>query len=106
VCANGVGPRYFSTLGIPIVRGREIAEQDARGATGAARLSRVPLPPQRPPRPLRGSVRTNARLERRAVPAAEVGPGLIGRLEELLDGRVRIGRAADLVIRQEELAER
>ena len=33
---NAVGPRYFSTLEMPLVRGREIGEQDGRGAPGAA----------------------------------------------------------------------
>ena len=33
---NAVGPRYFSTLAMPLVRGREIGEQDGRGAPGAA----------------------------------------------------------------------
>jgi predicted permease len=33
---NAIGPRYFSTLEMPLVRGRAIGEQDGRGAPGAA----------------------------------------------------------------------
>jgi predicted permease len=33
---NAVGPRYFSTLEMPLVAGREIDRQDSRGAPGAA----------------------------------------------------------------------
>ena len=33
---NGVGPRYFATLEIPIRRGREVGAQDGPGAPGAA----------------------------------------------------------------------
>ena len=33
---NAVGPRYFSTLEMPIAAGREIGVQDGRGAPGAA----------------------------------------------------------------------
>jgi hypothetical protein len=33
---NSVGPRYFSTLEMPLVAGREIGMQDGRGAPGAA----------------------------------------------------------------------
>ncbi len=33
---NAVGPRYFTTLEMPLVAGREIGVQDGRGAPGAA----------------------------------------------------------------------
>jgi putative ABC transport system permease protein len=33
---NAIGPRYFSTLEMPLLRGREIGEQDVRGAPGVA----------------------------------------------------------------------
>ena len=33
---NAVGPRYFSTLEMPLAAGREIGVQDGRGAPGAA----------------------------------------------------------------------
>ena len=33
---NAVGPRYFSTLEMPLVAGREIGARDGRGAPGAA----------------------------------------------------------------------
>ena len=33
---SSVGPRYFSTLEIPLVRGRGIGDEDRRGAPGAA----------------------------------------------------------------------
>jgi predicted permease len=33
---NGVGPRYFTTLEMPLLRGRGIGEHDGRGAPGAA----------------------------------------------------------------------
>jgi predicted permease len=33
---NAIGPRYFRTLEMPLLRGRAIGEQDRRGAPGAA----------------------------------------------------------------------
>jgi predicted permease len=33
---SSIGPRYFSTLEIPLVRGRAIGDEDRRGAPGAA----------------------------------------------------------------------
>ena len=33
---SSVGPRYFNTLEIPLVRGRAIGDEDRRGASGAA----------------------------------------------------------------------
>ncbi len=33
---NAIGPRYFDTLEMPLLRGRAIGEQDGRGAAGAA----------------------------------------------------------------------
>ena len=36
VYMNAVGPQYFATLELPVLRGRGITEQDGRGAAGAA----------------------------------------------------------------------
>ena len=33
---NAVGPQYFATLGLPILRGRGVTDEDARGAADAA----------------------------------------------------------------------
>jgi len=39
VDANIIGPRYFETLGIPIIRGRDLAESDDESAMGAIIIS-------------------------------------------------------------------
>jgi predicted permease len=36
VYMNAVGPQYFATLGLPVLRGRGITEEDGRGAPDAA----------------------------------------------------------------------
>ncbi len=36
---NAIGPRYFTTLEMPLLRGRAIGDQDRRGAPGAAMIN-------------------------------------------------------------------
>ncbi|MGH9967132.1 MAG: ADOP family duplicated permease, partial [Pyrinomonadaceae bacterium] len=38
---NSVSPRYFQTLGIPIIRGRQFTEEEAQGSQGVAVVSKA-----------------------------------------------------------------
>src|SRR6187431_3341623 len=57
------------------------------------------------PRACRGPVRQDGRLEHRPVPAAEVGAGLVRRLQERMGRSLWIGALAQRVVREDELAE-
>ena len=78
---NAVGPRYFTTLEMPLVAGREIGVQDGRGAPGAAvineTLARRLWPARRSARtddaPRRRHTRSRRGRSRREVRRADRG---------------------------------